>query len=85
MGFLKLSHTQQPPKMNVVIDGKQGKLCDEDNDLCPVKCLREFKTDEKFLKILEKARETDPLVVVDFFWTSCGSSMYIEQGFAKLY
>lgn len=53
--------------MNVVIDGKQGKLCDEDNDLCPVKCLREFKTDEKFLKILEKARETDPLVVVDFF------------------
>ncbi|KAL1170459.1 hypothetical protein V6Z11_A05G215100 [Gossypium hirsutum] len=62
----------------------QRELSDEDDDLCPVDCVREFKTDEEFLKILEKAKETNSLVVVDFYRTSCGSCKYIEQGFSKL-
>ncbi|CAA0822141.1 Thioredoxin-like 4- chloroplastic [Striga hermonthica] len=45
---------------------------------------REFKTDDEFLGILEKAKETNVLVVVDFYRTSCGSCRYIEQGFVKL-
>ncbi|XP_051139698.1 thioredoxin-like 4, chloroplastic [Andrographis paniculata] len=57
---------------------------DNDDELCPVECVREFKTDEEFLRILEKAKETNALVVVDFYRTSCGSCKYIEQGFAKL-
>lgn len=57
---------------------------DEDGELCPVDCVREFKTDEEFLRILDKAKETKSLVVVDFYRTSCGSCKYIEQGFAKL-
>ncbi|GFS33231.1 thioredoxin superfamily protein [Actinidia rufa] len=44
----------------------------------------EFTTDEEFLKILEKAKETDSLVVVDFYRTSCGSCKYMEQIFSKL-
>ncbi|XP_057516017.1 thioredoxin-like 4, chloroplastic [Amaranthus tricolor] len=57
---------------------------DEDDELCPVECVREFKTDDEFLKILEKAKTTNALVVVDFYRNSCGSCKYIEQGFAKL-
>ena len=57
---------------------------DDDDDVCPVECVREFKTDEEFLKILDKSKGTGSLVVVDFFRTSCGSCKYIEQGFAKL-
>ncbi|KAL4277877.1 hypothetical protein GQ457_03G039420 [Hibiscus cannabinus] len=67
-----------------VADENQGELSDEDDDLCPVDCVREFKTDEEFLNILEKAKETNSLVVVDFYRTSCGSCKYIEQGFSKL-
>ncbi|ONK54864.1 uncharacterized protein A4U43_UnF10350 [Asparagus officinalis] len=57
---------------------------DEDEELCPVDCVREFYTDEEFLKILEKSKETKSLVVVDFYRTSCGSCKYIEKGFAKM-
>ncbi|XP_030537884.1 thioredoxin-like 4, chloroplastic isoform X2 [Rhodamnia argentea] len=71
-------------KFKCVAYEDQGKLLDEDDDLCPVDCVREFKTDEEFFRILEKAKETDALVVVDFYRTSCGSCKYIEQGFAKL-
>ncbi|XP_062159367.1 thioredoxin-like 4, chloroplastic [Alnus glutinosa] len=67
-----------------VADENQGELPDEDDDLCPVECVKEFKTDEEFSNILEKAKEKDSLVVVDFYRTSCGSCKYIEQGFAKL-
>ncbi|XP_058097145.1 thioredoxin-like 4, chloroplastic [Magnolia sinica] len=64
----------------------EGELsdADEDDELCPVECVREFKTDKEFCKILERSKETDSLVVVDFYRTSCGSCKYIEQGFAKL-
>ncbi|OWM70877.1 hypothetical protein CDL15_Pgr014550 [Punica granatum] len=61
-----------------------GNEDEEDDDLCPVDCVREFKTNEEFLRILEKAKETNSLVVVDFYRTSCGSCKYIEQGFSKL-
>ncbi|KAJ6344697.1 hypothetical protein OIU76_006260 [Salix suchowensis] len=71
-------------RIKAVAGENLGELSDEDDDLCPVDCVREFKTDEEFLRILEKAKETDSLVVVDFYRTSCGSCKYIEQGFAKL-
>ncbi|GFP91732.1 thioredoxin-like 4 chloroplastic [Phtheirospermum japonicum] len=61
-----------------------GELSEDDDELCPVECVREFTTDEEFLGILEKAKETNALVVVDFYRTSCGSCRYIEQGFVKL-
>lgn len=67
-----------------VADVNQGEVSDEDDDLCPVECVREFKTDDEFFRILEKAKEIESLVVVDFYRTSCGSCKYIEQGFAKL-
>lgn len=67
-----------------VANPNQGELSDEDDDLCPVECVKEFKTNEDFSKILEKAKEADSLVVVDFYRTSCGSCKYVEQGFAKL-
>lgn len=81
---LEISHTLQPGRIRGVAEENQGELSDEDDDLCPVDCVREFKTDEEFLKILEKAKETNSLVVVDFYRTSCGSCKYIEQGFSKL-
>lgn len=71
-------------RIKAVAGENLGELSDEDDDLCPVDCVREFKTDEEFLRVLEKAKETDSLVVVDFYRTSCGSCKYIEQGFAKL-
>ncbi|WZY85558.1 hypothetical protein YC2023_031942 [Brassica napus] len=63
----------------------QADLSDEDEeDLCPVECVTEFKTDDELLRVLEKAKETNTLVVVDFYRPSCGSCKYIEQGFSKL-
>ncbi|KAG0449052.1 hypothetical protein HPP92_027504 [Vanilla planifolia] len=49
-----------------------GLIGDDDEVMCPVDCVREFKTDEEFSRILERAKETIPLVVVGF------------TGFAKL-
>ncbi|MCL7045217.1 hypothetical protein MKW94_013814 [Papaver nudicaule] len=67
-----------------VMDENQGELSDEDNELCPVECVKEFKTDDELLSILERAKKNGSLVVVDFYRTSCGSCKYIEQGFSKL-
>ncbi|GMN35159.1 hypothetical protein TIFTF001_005125 [Ficus carica] len=80
---IKLSRVTELVKTKATYEN-QGELSDEDEDLCPVECVREFKTDEEFFKILDKAKETNSLVVVDFYRTSCGSCKYIEQGFAKL-
>ncbi|XP_057794488.1 thioredoxin-like 4, chloroplastic isoform X1 [Salvia miltiorrhiza] len=73
-------------KLKGMLDDNVEELSDVDDDdeLCPVDCVREFQTDEEFLMILEKAKETNALVVVDFYRTSCGSCKYIEQGFAKI-
>lgn len=80
--FVKLS-PKQCFKVKVAAVN-QGELSDEDDELCPVECVREVRTDEEFLRILDKAKGTETLVVVDFYRTSCGSCKYIEQGFAKL-
>ncbi|KAK4778434.1 hypothetical protein SAY86_005962 [Trapa natans] len=75
-------------KIRCVADEGGGNRVDaeeeDDKDLCPVDCVKEFKTDEEFIRILTKAKETNALVVVDFYRTSCGSCKYIEQGFTKL-
>lgn len=57
---------------------------DDDEDCCPVDCVREFKREEEFTRIMDKARRTGSLLVVDFYRTSCGSCKYIEKGFSKL-
>jgi len=81
--LVKIRHTFWSSRIRVAEEYQEG-LSDEDEDLCPVECVREFTCDEEFSKILEKAKERGSLVVVDFFRTSCGSCKYIEQGFAKL-
>ncbi|KAK6939598.1 Thioredoxin domain [Dillenia turbinata] len=82
---LELIGKFRPTQCLAIAGGEnEGDSSDDDEDLCPVECVREFKTDEEFTRILEKAKETKSLVVVDFYRTSCGSCKYIEQGFAKL-
>ncbi|GER51181.1 thioredoxin [Striga asiatica] len=76
--------TKSTIKIKSTIDQNVQELFDEDDGLCPIDCVREFKTDEEFFGILEKAKEMNALVVVDFYKTSCGSCRYIEQGFVKL-
>lgn len=78
------SYTLRPLECNSVANDVTEDLLEEDDELCPVDCVKEFQTDEEFQKILEKAKFTNTLVVVDFYRTSCGSCKYIEQGFAKL-
>lgn len=77
--IVRSSKIENLPKENI-----EELSDDDDDDLCPVDCVKEFKTDEEFLKILENAKEINALVVVDFYRTSCGSCKYIEQGFTKL-
>lgn len=68
-----------------IINESQGySASDEDDELCPVECVREFQTDEELFEVLEKAKKKNALVVVDFYRTSCGSCKYIAQGFSKL-
>lgn len=84
LDFIKVGCIFRQAEVRSVAYENQGELSDEDDELCPVDCVREFKTDEEFSQILEKAKETNSLVVVDFYRTACGSCKYIEQGFAKL-
>lgn len=81
--LMRINHICQPT-VQCMIGESSEELSDEDDELCPVNCVREFKNDKEFLKILEKAKETKSLVVVDFYRTACGSCKYIEQGFTKL-
>lgn len=54
-------------------------LSDEDEeDLCLVECVIEFKIDDEFFRVLEKVKEINILVVVDFYCFLCGSCKYIE-------
>jgi len=57
---------------------------EDDDELCPVECVREFKTNSELQTILQHAKLTNTLVVVDFYRTACGSCRYIEKGFIKL-
>lgn len=84
LDLMKKSNMVRLSEVKVTANENLEELSDEDDELCPVECVREFKTDEEFFKILEKAKRTNSLVVVDFYRTSCGSCKYIEQGFAKL-
>ncbi|KAI7731082.1 hypothetical protein M8C21_001261 [Ambrosia artemisiifolia] len=74
----------QTQRVECVANGDIQELADEDEELCPVECVREIKKDEELLAVLEKAKKANTLVVVDFYRTSCGSCKYIEHGFAKL-
>lgn len=71
------------PPVQCTANGDLQELSDDD-EVCPVECVREIKKDEELLTILEKAKKANSLVVVDFYRTSCGSCKYIEHGFAKL-
>ncbi|KAK9163299.1 hypothetical protein Syun_004201 [Stephania yunnanensis] len=84
MKHQKMNCSLGPVQVREVRDNFEDDLSDEDDELCPVECVKEFKTNKEFFKILEKAKETNSLVVVDFYRTSCGSCKYIEQGFSKL-
>ncbi|PSS31424.1 Thioredoxin-like [Actinidia chinensis var. chinensis] len=84
LGCMRFGNAFQAAEIKAVAYENLEEFSDEDDELCPVECVREFNTDEEFLKILEKAKETDSLVVVDFYRTSCGSCKYIEQIFSKL-
>ncbi|KZV28894.1 hypothetical protein F511_13689 [Dorcoceras hygrometricum] len=79
----KESYTPRTSEIRSILDENVEELADDD-ELCPVDCVREFHTDDEFLRILEKSKESNALVVVDFYRTSCGSCKYIEQGFTKL-
>ncbi|KAI3758943.1 hypothetical protein L6452_06516 [Arctium lappa] len=78
------SAVSQYQPIQCMTNGDPEELSDEDEELCPVECVREIKKDEELLTVLEKTKQTKTLVVVDFYRTSCGSCKYIEQGFAKL-
>ncbi|KAK1263173.1 hypothetical protein QJS04_geneDACA021713 [Acorus gramineus] len=84
LDWVKLDYFYRAMQSNNAPNKGELSESDEEDKLCPVDCVREFKTQEEFSRILEKAKETNALVVVDFFRTSCGSCKYIEQGFAKL-
>ncbi|XAR61886.1 Peptide-N(4)-(N-acetyl-beta-glucosaminyl)asparagine amidase [Bertholletia excelsa] len=82
--YEKLGQSFHVAEVRSVANENIVELSDEDDDLCPVECVKEFRTDEELFRILEKAKETDSLVVVDFYRTACGSCKYIEQIFSKL-
>ena len=66
------------------VNSNEESIIEEDDENCPVDCVREFMTDEEFIIFLEKSKKSGSLVVVDFFRNSCGSCKYIEKGFVKL-
>lgn len=70
-------------KQKLESEGASGSESD-DEDLCPIECVREIGTLRELEHALEHAKSEGALVVVDFFRTSCGSCRYIEKGFQKL-
>ncbi|KAL3505198.1 hypothetical protein ACH5RR_035039 [Cinchona calisaya] len=84
LNFLTQSYMIRSSKIKGTANENIEVISDEDDELCPVDCVKEFHTNEELFQILEKAKKTNSLVVVDFYRTSCGSCKYIEQGFAKL-
>ncbi|GAB4852148.1 hypothetical protein Ancab_016338 [Ancistrocladus abbreviatus] len=82
--FRRLSSQVKHVVVKALYDEDKGDSFDEDDELCPVDCVREFRTKEEFYRVLEKGKKTNSLVVIDFYRSSCGSCKYIEQGFSKL-
>ncbi|GJY08209.1 thioredoxin-like 4, chloroplastic [Tanacetum coccineum] len=79
-----VSHHHKTWSVTCMSNSDPNELSDEDEELCPVECVREIKQEEELQSVIEKAKKGNSLVVVDFYRTSCGSCKYIEQGFAKL-
>ncbi|KAK9054334.1 hypothetical protein SSX86_025412 [Deinandra increscens subsp. villosa] len=83
-----ISHYHRPlvhsQRVDCMANGEPQELSEEEEELCPVECVRDIKKDEELLAVLEKAKKANSLVVVDFYRTSCGSCKYIEHGFVKL-
>lgn len=82
--FTTISATFNIVKTRSLSNTSSSDILNEDEEVCPVECVKEFRDDEELFKVIEKAKETNALVVVDFYKTACGSCKYIEQGFAKL-
>ena len=57
---------------------------DNDEDLCPIECVREIYKLSELEHTIQDSKSAGALVVVDFFRSSCGSCRYIEKGFQKL-
>lgn len=81
--FTKCSITYNTVKITS-LSSNSSDIFEEEDEVCPVECVKEFRDDEELFKILDKAKENGALVVVDFYKTACGSCKYIEQGFSKL-
>lgn len=82
--FAKFYMTYKTVNSTSLSSNSLGYAFDEEDEVCPVECVKEFRDDEELFRIVEKAKETGALVVVDFYKTACGSCKYIEQGFSKL-
>ncbi|MFS8031017.1 putative P-type H(+)-exporting transporter [Helianthus anomalus] len=80
----RASRTENQDAIDATIIGMLADPKELSDELCPVECVREIKRDGEQLTVLEKAKNDNTLVVVDFYRTSCGSCKYIEHGFAKL-
>ncbi|KAG0630472.1 hypothetical protein M758_1G180500 [Ceratodon purpureus] len=81
------SHEYRKQKLEKVFLKEMGSdtfESDNDEDLCPIECVREIHKLSELEHVIEDSRTNGALVVVDFFRSSCGSCRYIEKGFQKL-
>ncbi|XP_024387568.1 thioredoxin-like 4, chloroplastic isoform X1 [Physcomitrium patens] len=80
------SHEYKKQKLEKTLqkDIESGVDSDNDEDLCPIECVREINTLNELEHVVQDSKTSGSLVVVDFFRTSCGSCRYIEKGFQKL-
>lgn len=81
------AHEYRKQKLEKVLLKEMGSDIengDNDEDLCPIECVREINKLSELDHALEDSKTSGALVVVDFFRTSCGSCRYIEKGFQKL-
>lgn len=58
---------------------EDGEDEDDEEGVCTTECVREFKSEKQFEKILAAA-SPETLIVVDFYRTACGSCRYIGAG-----
>ncbi|CAK9857578.1 unnamed protein product [Sphagnum jensenii] len=82
--YLSLLNAAEYRKRKAEQKEEEDENDEDDDELCPVECVREFKTNSELQSILQHAKLTNTLVVVDFYRTACGSCRYIEKGFIKL-
>ena len=75
---------QQLEKVFLKEMGSDTFESDDDEDLCPIECVREIYKLSELEQAIQDSKSHGGLVVVDFFRTSCGSCRYIEKGLQKL-